>query len=82
MNSRKECDNVAHLLGQSSCITLHGGKSQTQREDALQQFKDKRKSIMIATDVAGRGVDVKGCGLVINYEMAKTVEGKHYSNND
>ena len=73
VNSRKECDVVASLLS-GSCVTLHGGKSQIQREEALKQFKEKRKNIMVATDVAGRGVDVKGCGLVVNWEMAKSIE--------
>jgi ATP-dependent RNA helicase DDX23/PRP28 len=75
VNSRKECDVLAGLLGSANCLTLHGGKNQTQREDALKQFKEGRRDVMIATDVAGRGVDVKGLGLVVNYDMAKTVEG-------
>lgn len=76
VNSRLECDAVALLLGPSRCIQVHGGKTQQQREEALRQFRDKKKRIMIATDVMGRGVDIKGCGCVINWEMAKNVEGK------
>lgn len=54
--------------------TLHGGKSQEQREQALSQIKTGQKDILVATDVAGRGIDVKNVSLVINYDMAKNIE--------
>jgi len=54
---------------------LHGGKSQEQREYALLQLKNRVKDILIATDVAGRGIDVKNVSLVVNYDMAKNIEG-------
>lgn len=54
---------------------MHGGKSQEQREYALLQLKNRIKDILIATDVAGRGIDVKNVSLVVNYDMAKNIEG-------
>lgn len=56
-------------------VGLHGGKSQDQRESALAMLKSGQKDYLIATDVAGRGIDVKNVSLVINYDMAKNVEG-------
>jgi ATP-dependent RNA helicase DDX23/PRP28 len=53
---------------------LHGGKSQEQREECIKGFRDGDFDIMIATDVAGRGIDVKDVGMVLNYDMPHTIE--------
>lgn len=58
----------------NSC-TLHGGKGQEQREYALASLKSGSKDILVATDVAGRGIDIQNVSMVINYDMAKTIEG-------
>ncbi|KAK6014243.1 helicase protein, partial [Ostertagia ostertagi] len=60
-------------------VVLHGGKGQETREYALQALKDKTKDILVATDVAGRGIDIKDVSLVLNYDMAKSIEGLHPS---
>merc|ERR1739838_1180625 len=57
-----------------NAATLHGGKGQEQREHALSGLKEGAKDILVATDVAGRGIDIKDVSLVINYDMAKTIE--------
>ena len=44
---------------QYRACTLHGGKGQEQREFALASLKDGSKDILVATDVAGRGIDIK-----------------------
>lgn len=54
---------------------IHGDKDQTERDRALAEFKSGRCNTLIATDVASRGLDIKGVGLVINYDIPKTVEG-------
>lgn len=45
------------------------------RELALAQLKNGTAGVLVATDVAGRGIDVKNVSLVINYDMAKNIEG-------
>lgn len=56
-------------------VSLHGGKSQDQREAAINLLKTGQKDILVATDVAGRGIDIKNVSLVINYDMSKSIEG-------
>nr|CAD2140846.1 unnamed protein product [Meloidogyne enterolobii] len=60
-------------IGFNPCI-LHGGKGQEAREYALDALKTGAKDILVATDVAGRGIDVKDVSLVINYDMTKSIE--------
>ncbi|EDS27249.1 DEAD box ATP-dependent RNA helicase [Culex quinquefasciatus] len=76
VNQKKGADVLAkglEKLGYNAC-TLHGGKGQEQREYALASLKNGSKDILVATDVAGRGIDIKDVSLVINYDMAKTIE--------
>lgn len=65
-------------LGYNTC-TLHGGKGQEQREYALASLKNGTKDILVATDVAGRGIDIQKVSLVINYDMAKSIEGECFT---
>ncbi|CAD6243745.1 GSCOCG00013127001-RA-CDS [Cotesia congregata] len=77
VNQKKGADVLARGLekiGFNAC-TLHGGKGQEQREYALASLKGGSKDILVATDVAGRGIDIKDVSMVINYDMAKTIEG-------
>nr|CAH7769312.1 unnamed protein product [Callosobruchus chinensis] len=76
VNQKKGADVLAkglEKLGYKAC-TLHGGKGQEQREYALASLKSGAKDILVATDVAGRGIDIKDVSMVINYDMAKTIE--------
>ncbi|XP_021945680.1 probable ATP-dependent RNA helicase DDX23 [Folsomia candida] len=76
VNQKKGADVLAkglEKMGYSSC-TLHGGKGQEQRDYALQSLKSGSKDILVATDVAGRGIDIKDVSLVINYDMGKSIE--------
>jgi ATP-dependent RNA helicase DDX23/PRP28 len=76
VNQKKGADVLAkglEKLGYNAC-TLHGGKGQEQREYALASLKNGSKDILVATDVAGRGIDIKDVSMVINYDMAKTIE--------
>lgn len=54
--------------------SLHGDRSQGQRQSALKGFKDGRHQIMVATDIAARGLDVESISHVINYDMPDTAD--------
>ncbi len=53
---------------------IHGNKSQNARVRALEQFKTGRSRILVATDIAARGIDVKGISLVINFDIPEEPE--------
>lgn len=76
VNQKRNCDSLARTIethGYKS-VTLHGGKSQEARETALNSIRMGNKDVLVATDVAGRGIDVKNVSLVVNYDMAKSIE--------
>ena len=62
------------VISQWNTSTLHSGKNQEQREAALQALRSGDADILVATDLAGRGIDVPDVGLVINYQMSNTIE--------
>ncbi|MCU0752631.1 MAG: DEAD/DEAH box helicase [Akkermansiaceae bacterium] len=70
----------ANKLAKSLCASgfpadaIHGNKSQAQREKALDRFKKGLTPVLVATDVAARGVDVKDVGLVINFDLPNEPE--------
>ena len=49
--------------------SISGDRSQSQRETTIRKFKEGRVTVVIATDVAARGLDIKGIQRVINYEL-------------
>ena len=53
---------------------IHGNKSQLARQDALNSFKNKRMRVLVATDIASRGIDVEQLSHVINYEIPNIPE--------
>ncbi|KAJ1512096.1 DEAD (Asp-Glu-Ala-Asp) box polypeptide 23 [Coelomomyces lativittatus] len=55
-------------------VGLHGGKSQDLRESSIGKLRRGEADILLATDVAGRGLDVPNVSLVVNFDMAKTIE--------
>jgi ATP-dependent RNA helicase RhlE len=57
-----------------SVAAIHGGKSQGQRKRALDAFKDNKVTILVATDVAARGIDVADISHVVNYGLPQTYE--------
>jgi ATP-dependent RNA helicase RhlE len=64
-------DRVVRQLAacQIPAAAIHGNKSQAQRTTALQAFRDGRVRILVATDIAARGIDVSGVSHVFNYEL-------------
>jgi ATP-dependent RNA helicase RhlE len=54
--------------------SIHGDKTQSAREDALNKFKNKLVNILIATDVASRGIDIQNLDAVINFDLPNVAE--------
>ncbi len=69
-------DRVMKLLGGNGigANAIHGNKSQAQRERALAEFKSGKVKVLIATDIAARGIDVSGVSHVINFELPNVPE--------
>src|SRR6185437_11276644 len=69
-------DKVVKLLAGSGIASaaIHGNKSQPQREKALAAFRSGRAKILVATDIAARGIDVSGVSHVINFELPNVSE--------
>jgi ATP-dependent RNA helicase RhlE len=68
----KHCaDRVAKKLTNNgiNSIAIHGNKSQNARQNAIENIRQKRISVLVATDVASRGIDLQGISHVINYDM-------------
>jgi len=57
-----------------TAVELHSNRSLRQRIEALQGFKDGRYRILVATDIAARGIDVKGIELVLNFDLPNSAE--------
>lgn len=76
VNQKKAVDVFGKALDNSGfkTCTIHGGKSQEQREFAMNAFKEGKFDVLVATDVAGRGIDVEDVSQVINFDMPKTIE--------
>ena len=56
-----------------SCVSLHGDKSQMARNEAFEKFRSGQVPILVATDVAARGLDIPNVKFVINYSFPLTV---------
>ncbi|KAL5511652.1 PRP28 [Sanghuangporus vaninii] len=76
VNQKKTADMVCKDIQKAGfrATTLHSGKNQEQREAALQSLRSGESEILVATDLAGRGIDVQDVSLVLNYQMANTIE--------
>jgi len=69
-------DKVQRLLSKGNIKTeaIHGNKSQNARQNALRNFKDRTTRVLVATDIAARGIDIDDLNLVINYEIPNIPE--------
>lgn len=74
--TKKTCDDVTRSLRQDGfpALSIHGDKSQQERDWVLAEFKNGASPIMVATDVASRGIDVKDVKLVVNYDFPTQIE--------
>jgi len=76
VETKRNCDYVEDVLcerGFPAC-SIHGDKSQREREDALKAFKTGRCPVMCATDVAARGLDIPNVTNVINYDLPTNID--------
>jgi ATP-dependent RNA helicase RhlE len=64
-------DNISRLLRKAGIRSeaIHGDKTQSQRQRALADFKAGKVHVMVATDIAARGIDIDQLGMVINYDL-------------
>ena len=76
VNIKRNCDAVARDIKHAgfSSVTLHGSKTQEQREAALASVRNGSTDVLVATDLAGRGIDVPDVSLVVNFNMATNIE--------
>ena len=75
-NTRKECQEVAEALSARgfAALAIHGDLEQRERDQVLARFANKSVSVLVATDVAARGIDIKELSAVINYELTRDPE--------
>ena len=73
---KARADEIMELLNAEgvSAAAFHGGRSQVEREAALADYKTGRCSVLVATDVAARGLDVKGIAHVVNLDLPRLFE--------
>ena len=74
--TKRGADRVAkHLDGAGIPVAaIHGNKSQNQRERALESFRQAKIQVLVATDIAARGIDIDGVSHVVNYELPEVPE--------
>lgn len=71
-NTRRECDDIAAALEgqQISALALHGDLEQRDRDQVLIRFANGSCRVLVATDVAARGLDIKALAMVVNYQLS------------
>eukprot|EP00252_Welwitschia_mirabilis_P024891 TRINITY_DN7583_c0_g1_i1.p1 TRINITY_DN7583_c0_g1~~TRINITY_DN7583_c0_g1_i1.p1 ORF type:complete len:589 (-),score=140.01 TRINITY_DN7583_c0_g1_i1:180-1946(-) len=73
---KTRCDEITDALVAQGlhAVALHGGRTQSEREAALSEFRNGSTNILVATDVASRGLDVTGVAHVVNLDLPKSME--------
>jgi ATP-dependent RNA helicase RhlE len=76
VRTKHGADRVARRLARSghAAVQIHGDRSQSQRNQALRNFSEGRHRVLVATDVAARGIDVANVAHVVNYDLPKVAE--------
>lgn len=71
--TKADCDILAHDLSKNDIVAraIHGDMEQREREEVLTLFANGSLNVLVATDVAARGIDIKDLPAVINYELSK-----------
>lgn len=76
LRTKRAADKLSKILSERGfrIATIHGDKTQMQRNKALSLFKDNKLSILLATDVVSRGIDIADISHVINFDLPQTYE--------
>lgn len=76
VGTKRVADEITKYLRQDGwpALAIHGDKQQNERDWVLNEFRTGKSPIMVATDVASRGIDVKGINFVINYDYPSNSE--------
>lgn len=90
VSTRAECDNLSRIVEVKCChkggdvdatpstttiiVSIHGEKAQHERNSAISKFKKNLRSVLIATDVAARGLDISDVMVVVNFDAAKNLD--------
>ncbi|GAB5354162.1 hypothetical protein AAMO2058_000096000 [Amorphochlora amoebiformis] len=74
--TKRTCDQVTRQLRTDGwpARCMHGDKTQSEREWVMDEFRNGKSPIMVATNIAARGLDIKGIKAVINYDFPKDIE--------
>lgn len=75
-NTKKKVEEIKEVLGKTKLVAdyIHSDLSQSRRNRVIQKFRDKQINLLVATDVAARGLDISGVSYVINYELPQSPE--------
>ena len=76
VDRKSDAEKVARSLQTKgiACVSIHGDKSQYQRELALRSFRSGSERVLVATSIVARGLDVPNIGQVVNYALPPTIE--------
>ena len=76
LRMKRDCNKLARELVRDgiNATAIHSDRTQAEREQALTDFKEGRSTVLVATDIAARGIDIEELPFVINYELPYTPE--------
>jgi len=76
VGKKRTADDITRMLRHESwpVMAIHGDKSQAERDYVMNEFRAGRISIMVATDVAARGIDIRDIAFVVNYDFPNNIE--------
>ena len=76
VETRRSCDQLEKHLKASNypAISIHGKKSQSERERSLQMFRSGKRQILVATAVAARGLDISNVKVVVNFDVPNDID--------
>ena len=76
VNTKIGCDRLSRQLTQLGlrARAIHADRSQDDRTDTIEAFRAGRVRVLVATDVAARGLDIEGIGLIVNYEVPRGLD--------